>query len=53
MMMRSSGSPTFSGADEVVIETRDGRRHVVERDGSQEAVPFGHLDAQKGEEGAW
>jgi hypothetical protein len=38
------------GADEVVIETRDGRWHVVERDRPQEGVPFGHLHAP---EKAW
>ncbi|WP_336491590.1 hypothetical protein [Methylobacterium nigriterrae] len=38
-------------ADEVVIETRDGRRHVVERSGTPLTIPLGHLDAQKAEEG--
>ena len=39
-------------ADEVVIETCDGRRHVVERAGTPQTIPLGHFDAQKAEEGA-
>jgi len=52
MMMAPPAALHSPGADEVVIETRDSLRPLIERDESQEAVPFGHLDAQKGEKGA-
>ena len=39
-------------ADEVVIETRDGLRHVIERAGAPQALTFGALDAQRAEEDA-
>ena len=41
------GRPYILAADEVVIETRDGRRHIVSPLAEQATDPLGYLDAQK------
>jgi hypothetical protein len=38
------------GADEVMIETADHRRHMVERAKAPQTIPLGQLDAQRAEE---